>query len=110
MMEPGDAVPPVPPGPPGPPGPAGGTAGDGVDRRRARLASAVKAGKRVGYTALLVAIAVFAYGAATDFPRWTVGVTVGALVLCCVVLPAPIVLGYGIRAAEREDRGERPFH
>ncbi len=83
---------------------------DGVERKRARLAAVVKAGKRIGYGALLVAIAVFAYGAATDFPRWTVGVTTGALVLCCVVLPVPIVLGYGIRAAEREERGERPFH
>ncbi|MCC6339231.1 MAG: hypothetical protein KJ056_04750 [Acidimicrobiia bacterium] len=93
------------PGPPTTPTPA-----DAVDRKRARLARMVKAGKRVGYGALLVAIAVFTYGAATDFPRWTVGVTVGALVVCCVVLPVPIVLGYGIRAAEREERGERSFH
>ncbi len=83
---------------------------DAVARKRARLAAMVKAGKRVGYTALLVAIGIFAYGAATDFPRWTVGATVGALVVCCVVLPVPIVLGYGIRAAEREERGERSFH
>ena len=30
---------------------------------------------------------------------------VGGLVIACVVLPLPIVLGYGVRAAEREDRG-----
>ena len=30
--------------------------------------------------------------------------TVVALVAACVVLPVPIVLGYGLRAAEREDR------
>ena len=30
--------------------------------------------------------------------------TVVALIAACVVLPVPIVLGYGLRAAEREDR------
>jgi hypothetical protein len=33
-----------------------------------------------------------------------VTITVVALVAACVVLPAPIILGYGLRAAEREDR------
>ena len=33
-----------------------------------------------------------------------------ALVVSIVVLPAPIVLGYGIRAAEREERGGGSFH
>ena len=39
-----------------------------------------------------------------DFPSGLVTVTVVALVAACVVLPVPIVLGYGLRAAEREDR------
>ena len=30
--------------------------------------------------------------------------TVVALVGACIVLPVPIVMGYGLRAAEREDR------
>ena len=34
-------------------------------------------------------------------------VTVVALVAACIVLPVPIVLGYGLRAAEREDREAR---
>jgi len=34
-----------------------------------------------------------------------VTVTVAALVVACVVLPVPIVIGYGVRAAEREERG-----
>jgi hypothetical protein len=78
--------------------------------RRRRIAALVKVGKRVGYSALLVAIVVFFVGLATDFPTWTVDVIVIALVVSIVVLPAPIVFGYGIRAAEREERGGGSFH
>jgi hypothetical protein len=54
-----------------------------------------------------VAVIVFAIGAALDFPDWTVVVTVATLAVSIGVLPVPIVLSYGIRAAEREDR-DRP--
>ncbi|MFA5885594.1 MAG: hypothetical protein WDA60_17215 [Acidimicrobiia bacterium] len=83
---------------------------DPVMVRRRRIAALVKVGKRIGYTALLVAIVVFFVGLATNFPAWTVDVIVGALVVSIVVLPAPIVFGYGIRAAEREERGGGSFH
>lgn len=77
---------------------------DPVRARRARIARAVAAGKRVGYTALVAAIVAFLTGVATGFPEWTVVTATAGLVVACVVLPLPIVLGYGIRAAEREDR------
>lgn len=83
---------------------------DPVMVRRRRIAALVKVGKRIGYTALLAAIVVFFVGLATNFPPWTVDVIVGALVVSIVVLPAPIVFGYGIRAAEREERGGGSFH
>ncbi|MBM3693243.1 MAG: hypothetical protein FJW77_08140 [Actinobacteria bacterium] len=67
----------------------------------------MKLGKRVGYSALLIAIVVFFVGLATNFPAWTVDVVVAGLVVAIVVLPAPIVFGYGVRAAEREERGGR---
>ena len=78
---------------------------DPVRVRRARIARYATIGKRVGYTALLVAIVAFFVGLASDFPDWCVTLIVGGLVLGCLVLPLPIVLGYGVRAAEREDRG-----
>lgn len=78
--------------------------------KRRRIAALVKLGKRVGYTALLVAVVVFFVGLAAGFPGWTVDVIVVALIVSIVVLPAPIVFGYGIRAAEREERGGGPFH
>jgi hypothetical protein len=78
---------------------------DPVLAQRARIARWSALGKRVGYTALLVAIVAFFVGLALDFPAATVFLIVAGLVIACVVLPLPIVLGYGVRAAEREDRG-----
>jgi len=39
-----------------------------------------------------------------SFPQWTVTLSITGLVVSCVVLPIPIVLGYGVRAAARDDR------
>ena len=52
-----------------------------------------------------MAIVAFFLGLVLDFPTWSVDAIVGGLVVACVVLPLPIVFGYGVRAAEREDRG-----
>jgi len=89
------------------PGPTPESGDDPVLHQRRRIARLVKLGKRVGYSALLIAIVVFFVGLATNFPAWTVDVVVAGLVVAIVVLPAPIVFGYGIRAAEREERGGR---
>jgi hypothetical protein len=78
---------------------------DPVRAQRARIARWSAIGKRVGYAALAVAIVAFFVGLALDFPTLCVYAIVGGLVIACVVLPLPIVLGYGVRAAEREDRG-----
>jgi hypothetical protein len=78
---------------------------DPVRVRRARIARFAAIGKRIGYTALFVAIVAFFVGLALGFPTWSVIAIIAGLVVTCVVLPIPIVLGYGVRAAEREDRG-----
>jgi hypothetical protein len=80
---------------------------DPVLERRARIRRLVSIGQRVGYGAMALAVLVFAIGAALGFPDGTVVVTVAALAVSIAVLPVPIVVSYGIRAAEREDR-ERP--
>ena len=80
---------------------------DPIADRRARIARSVSMAKRVGYLALLAASACFVAAAITGFPDTLVTVTVVALVAGCVILPVPIVLGYGLRAAEREDRQRR---
>jgi hypothetical protein len=77
---------------------------DPVVVRRARIARWVGLAKRVGYGLLLLAVVAFVVAAATGFPSGVTTLTVVALISACVVLPVPIVLGYGLRAAAREDR------
>jgi hypothetical protein len=80
---------------------------DPVRARRARIARAVRIARQAGYAMLLVSIVSFVVAAATDFSSLWVGLTIGALAATCAILPVPIVLGYGIRAAEREDRRQQ---
>jgi len=77
---------------------------DPVRARRERIARLAALGKRIGYLALGVAIVAFFVGVITSFPAWTVDLSIAGLVISCVVLPIPIVLGYGVRAADRDDR------
>ena len=84
--------------------------GDPVIERRARIARLVKVAQRVGYIALALAVVSFIVAFATGFPTWLVTITVAALFAAIVILPLPIVFGYGVRAAEREERGGGPFH
>jgi hypothetical protein len=67
----------------------------------------VRIAKLVGYGLLAVAMASFLVAAATGFPADLLTFAVASLVAACLVLPVPIVLGYGLRAAEREERDER---
>jgi hypothetical protein len=78
--------------------------GDPVLQRRARATRLAQLGQRVGYGFLLLAIVAFAIGAATDFADWTVTTSIVGLVGACVILPVPIVVGYGVRAAARDER------
>ena len=79
-------------------------ADDPVLQRRARIARWVSLAKRIGYGLLLLAVVAFVVAAIAGFPNGVVTLTVVALIAACVVLPVPIVLGYGLRAAERDDR------
>lgn len=83
---------------------------DPVVERRARIARAVTIAQRIGYLALLVAVIAFVVAFVSGFPGWLVAITVGALVAAIVILPVPIIFGYGVRAAEREERGGGSFH
>ncbi len=80
---------------------------DPVRARRARIARGVRYAQRVGYAALSVSVVSFVIAAATDFPALAVDVTIAAIIAACLILPLPIVLGYGVRAAEREERESR---
>jgi uncharacterized membrane protein (Fun14 family) len=85
-------------------------ANDPVAVKRARIAKQVALAKRIGYLGLLVAIIGFVISIVAGFPAWSVAVSIAGLVVGIVVLPLPIILGYGIMAAEREERGGGRFH
>ncbi len=88
--------------------PAGGRGPDPVRAQRARIARLVRVGQRVGYGLFLLAMLGFAAGALTGFPPFLVALVVASLVLGSLVLAPAIVVAYGVRAAEREDRHRTP--
>jgi hypothetical protein len=80
---------------------------DPVRARRAVIGRRVGWASRAGYGALGIAVIAFALAVATDFPSLLVTLTIAGLVAACLVLPVTIIMGYGIRAAERADREQR---
>jgi hypothetical protein len=77
---------------------------DPIEARRARFARAAQLGQRGGWACFGVAVVAFIVGAIIDFNGPIVAVVVAALVLGSVLLAPAIVIGYAVRAAEREDR------
>jgi hypothetical protein len=77
---------------------------DPVRARRARWARAAAIGQRAGYAAFAVAVVAFAVGATTGLTDAVVVLVIGALAVGSLVLAPAIVLGYAVRAAERDDR------
>lgn len=77
---------------------------DPVRARRARWAQAASLGQRAGYAAFAVAVVAFAVGATTGLSDAVVVVVISALVVGSLVLAPAIVVGYAVRAAERDDR------
>lgn len=80
---------------------------DPVARRRARAARLAAWGQRAGYSLLVCALGALAAGMATELSGAWVALAAGCLVAGSVVLAPAIVVGYGVRAAEREDRRRR---
>jgi hypothetical protein len=80
------------------------TADDPVRARRARIDHLSRLGQRVGYGCYAVAVVAFFVGFATRYSGALVAVIVAALVVGSVTLLPAIILGYAVKAAEREDR------
>jgi hypothetical protein len=79
-------------------------ASDPVRARRARFARGAALGQRVGYACFALAVVGFIVGAVTEFTDAIVILVIGALLAGSLVLAPAIVLGYAVRAADREDR------
>ena len=79
---------------------------DPVLAKRARIARLVDAGKRIGYGLFGIAIIAFVIGFFAGFDGITGTLIVWSIVIGSLVLAPAIVFGYGVRAAERDDRAQ----
>ena len=77
---------------------------DLVRARRQKVAKYTLLANRIGYLFYAVAIATFIIGFAVSFNGLVSGVVISSLVIGSILLAPAIVLGYGIKAAERDDR------
>lgn len=83
---------------------------DPVLVRRARISRLADTAQRTGYGLWLVSIVVFVMGAVTELRPAMVPIVIGCLVAGSVLLAPAIVIGYGVKAADRADRGEPDGH
>ena len=77
---------------------------DEVLIQREKIRVQVKRYKRIGYTLMLISIVSVVACWPLHWPKYLVVTAMVTFSLSCIILPAPIVFGYGIKAAEREDR------
>jgi hypothetical protein len=81
---------------------------DPVRETRAKVAKWTLLANRVGYLFVALAMALFFIAFALGFSSTMAGLVIASLVIGCVLLAPSIVLGYAVKAAERDDR-ERGF-
>ena len=77
---------------------------DPVRAKRQRIAKYTLLANRVGYLFFALAIAVFIIGFAVSFNGAVSAIVIGSLVIGTILLAPAIVLGYAVKAAERDDR------
>ena len=77
---------------------------DPVLERRQRLARLARAGRRLGYSLYGVSLAAFVAGFLAGFTAGPATVAAIALVAGSVLLAPSIIIGYGVKAADRADR------
>jgi len=78
---------------------------DPVRARRARVGRLAARARAAGWALFGVAVVAFAAGLTLGLTGLVVAVVVGALVTGSLLLAPAIIIGFGVRAAEREDRG-----
>ena len=76
---------------------------DPVRRRRATAERLARAASRTGYALIAVAVVTFFVALVTDFDATMATIITAALIAGCVLLAPAIVVGYAVKAAERED-------
>jgi hypothetical protein len=81
---------------------------DPVRVRRAQVAKWTLLANRVGYLFVAVSIALFVIAFAVGFSSTMASLVIISFVIGCVLLAPSIIIGYAVKAAERDDR-ERGF-
>ena len=84
--------------------PAESPANDPVRARRQKVAHYTLLANRIGYLFFAVAIATFIIGFAISFNGAVSTIVIASVVIGSLLLAPAIVLGYAVKAAERDDR------
>lgn len=77
---------------------------DPVRVRRAQVAKWTLLANRIGYLFVALAMALFFIAFAVGFSATMATLVIVAFVIGCVLLAPSIILGYAVKAAERDDR------
>ena len=77
---------------------------DPIRRRRTQVARWTRIANRTGYVLLLLALVLFFVALVVGFSGVMATLVLIALLAACVLLAPTIVLGYAVKAAERDDR------
>jgi hypothetical protein len=77
---------------------------DPVRAKRAKIAKWTLLANRIGYLLLALLVSLFVIGFAVGFNGAFVGVIVALFAVSAALLAPSIVLGYAVKAAERDDR------
>lgn len=77
---------------------------DPIRARRGQVARWTQRANRLGYACFAVAIATFVIGFVVSFNSAVSTIVITAMVVGSVLLAPAIVLGYAVKAAERDDR------
>lgn len=77
---------------------------DPVRIRRAKIAKWTLLANRVGYLFVALSMALFFMAFAFEFTSVLAVLVIVSLVIGCVLLAPSIILGYAVKAADRDDR------
>jgi hypothetical protein len=77
---------------------------DPVRARRQQIAHWTLLANRIGYLFFALAIVCFVLAFAFGFTATMASIVIGSLVIGSILLAPAIVLGYAVKAAERDDR------
>lgn len=77
---------------------------DPVLTEREKIRSRVKLGKRIGYGLMTISIVTMFLCVPLHWPAYLTITSMVSFTLSCIILPLPIIFGYAIKAAEKEDR------